>query len=46
MSLGGEASIGRGLMQVDKVSYNGVDKTAKMYETIDKEGPLNWLKEE
>lgn len=46
MSLGGEASIGRGLMQVDKVSYNGADKTAKMYETIDKEEPLNWLKEE
>ncbi|MCR5772564.1 MAG: hypothetical protein K6G87_15200 [Butyrivibrio sp.] len=46
ITLGGEASVGRGTMQVISVKANGNDKTEGMKSTIDKGGALNWLKED
>jgi len=45
LTIGGEASVGRGLISVQDLKYNGDDITEKM--TASQEGaPLNWLKEE
>ena len=45
ISVGGEASVGRGIMQVKALRLNGNDITAKMQDSIEKGSPLNWLKE-
>ncbi|MCR4902767.1 MAG: hypothetical protein K6A23_07910 [Butyrivibrio sp.] len=45
ITLGGEASVGRGTMRVLSVKSNGTDKTEGMKNTIDNGGTLNWLEE-
>ena len=46
ISLGGEGAVGRGIMQVEKVVSNGIEKTKLMIDSINNGSPLNWLKED
>ena len=43
ISIGGEASVGKGIMSVEKVMVNGKDKTQQMKYSIKGES-LEWLK--
>ena len=46
ITVGGEASVGRGIMRVTGLKYNGVDILDKMLATIDNNSSLDWLEEE
>lgn len=43
LTVGGEASIGRGIMQIEDIKFNGMDIYTKMKSSIEKGCPLNWL---
>lgn len=46
ITVGGEASVGRGIMQVIGLEIDGHDKFNEMKFSIEKAAALNWLKEE
>ena len=42
-TVGGQSSVGSGLMQIEKISVNGADRTADMEASVNDGAPLNWL---
>ena len=43
LTVGGQSSVGSGLMQIEKLSVNGADRTADMEASVNDGAPLNWL---
>ncbi len=43
LTVGGQSSVGSGLMQIERISVNGTDKTADMEASVSNGAPLNWL---
>ena len=43
LTVGGQSSVGSGLMQIEKISVNGADRTADMEASVNDGAPLNWL---
>ncbi len=46
LPVGGEVSVGRGIMSVTRITYNGEEKLKKMLSSVEAGKPLDWLKEE
>ena len=43
ITVGGQGSVGSGIMQVESVEINGIDRTRNMIASINNGAPLDWL---